>query len=84
MKFENFINSLVERETIPGISILIGKGSEIFLKKHYSYKSLKPEKQKLKEFKKKLHGTVIRVFGTPQVHDRPAESAIQHTSRKHR
>lgn len=47
--FEIFIHSLVEKRVIPGISLLVGKGEEILLKKHYGYKSFLPQKEMLKE-----------------------------------
>lgn len=49
MAFEKYINHLIEKGDIPGISILIGKKEEIILKKHYGYKALKPVKESLGE-----------------------------------
>jgi CubicO group peptidase (beta-lactamase class C family) len=49
LTFENVIQNLIARDIIPGISLLIGKGDNILLKKHYGYKSLKPEREILKE-----------------------------------
>lgn len=49
MTFEKFVHSLIEREVIPGISLLIARGEEIVLKKHYGYKSLKPGREILTE-----------------------------------
>ena len=48
-KFEAFIHSLIKKRILPGISLLVGKGEEILLKKHYGYKSLLPQKEMLKE-----------------------------------
>lgn len=47
--FEAFIESLIERGAIPGISLLVGKGEDIFLKKHYGFKSLVPREEPLEE-----------------------------------
>ncbi|MCK4765852.1 MAG: beta-lactamase family protein [Candidatus Aminicenantes bacterium] len=49
MTFEKFIHTLIEREVIPGISLLIGKGENIILERHYGYKSLLPHRVALEE-----------------------------------
>jgi CubicO group peptidase (beta-lactamase class C family) len=49
LAFEKYIHHLIEKGIIPGISILIGRGEEIVLKKHYGYKALKPVKEVLQE-----------------------------------
>lgn len=43
--FETYIDGLIERKIIPGISLLIGKGEEILFKKQYGFKSLLPQKE---------------------------------------
>lgn len=49
MTFETFIQNLIDRGIIPGISILAARGETIILKKHYGYKSLEPVKEPLNE-----------------------------------
>jgi CubicO group peptidase (beta-lactamase class C family) len=49
MDFESYIFSLIEKGIIPGISLLVGKGKDILLKKQYGYKSLFPQKETLEE-----------------------------------
>jgi len=44
-RFETYVQSLVEKGTIPGISILVGKGADILLKTHMGYKAVFPEKE---------------------------------------
>jgi CubicO group peptidase (beta-lactamase class C family) len=46
---EKYIQSLIEKEVIPGISILIAKKEKIFFKKYYGWKSLLPQKENIKE-----------------------------------
>ncbi len=47
--FEVFIESLIKKGIIPGISLLVGKGEDIILKKHFGYKSLVPRQEPLEE-----------------------------------
>jgi CubicO group peptidase (beta-lactamase class C family) len=47
--FETYIESLIQRGIIPGISLLVGKGEDILLKKHYGFKSLVPLEEPLEE-----------------------------------
>jgi CubicO group peptidase (beta-lactamase class C family) len=49
LDFETTIHHLIEKGIIPGISLLVGRGEEIVLKKHYGYKALKPVKEILQE-----------------------------------
>jgi CubicO group peptidase (beta-lactamase class C family) len=46
---EIFIQSLIEKEVIPGISILVAKKDNVLFKKQYGWKSLLPQKQSLEE-----------------------------------
>ncbi|MDQ1355620.1 MAG: Serine hydrolase [Acidobacteriota bacterium] len=48
-EFETYIYSLIEKEIIPGISLLVGKGKDILFKKQYGFKSLLPQKEPLEE-----------------------------------
>lgn len=47
--FETYVQSLIKKKTIPGISVLVGKGDDILLKKHVGYRSILPEKEPLEE-----------------------------------
>ena len=47
--FEVFIQTLIEKGILPGISILIGKKGGIRFKKQYGFKSIIPHKEKLNE-----------------------------------
>ncbi|MCX6583905.1 MAG: serine hydrolase [Candidatus Aminicenantes bacterium] len=46
---ETYIYALMEKGSIPGISLLVGKGEEILFKKQYGFKSLLPQKEILEE-----------------------------------
>lgn len=49
MRFEKYIQSLIDREIIPGASILIGRGDQIIFKRQYGLKARIPEEQPLGE-----------------------------------
>jgi len=46
---EDFIQSLLEKEIIPGISLLVARNDQILLKKEYGWKSLLPQKEPLQD-----------------------------------
>jgi len=46
---ETYIYALMEKGSIPGISLLLGKGEDILFKKQYGFKSLLPQKEILEE-----------------------------------
>lgn len=47
--FETYIYALIEKGITPGISLLVGKGKEILLKKQSGFKALLPSKDTLEE-----------------------------------
>jgi CubicO group peptidase (beta-lactamase class C family) len=49
-ELEEFIQSLIEKEVIPGISVLVAKKKNVLFKKQYGWKSLLPQKQALEEY----------------------------------
>jgi serine-type D-Ala-D-Ala carboxypeptidase len=49
LKFETYIQSLIRRRMIPGMSLLVGKGNTLFFQNHYGNQALLPQKIALQE-----------------------------------
>jgi len=49
LPFEKYIQYLINRKIIPGVSILVGKGNSVVFKNQYGNKSLLPARQQLDE-----------------------------------
>ena len=49
LPFEKYIQYLINRKIIPGVSILVGKGNSVIFKNQYGNKSLLPARQQLDE-----------------------------------
>jgi serine-type D-Ala-D-Ala carboxypeptidase len=49
LDFESYTQTLIQKGTIPGLSILMAQEDNILFKKHYGWKSLYPQKEPLHE-----------------------------------
>lgn len=47
MKFESYIQALIRRRIIPGISLLVASGDRILLQSHFGSKAILPERETL-------------------------------------